>query len=417
MSFYRRVYNRYHPAVWVRFWGTTIQCITGFALYPYIMLYMTEHLHASPVEAAGALSFPSLVAIFLRLWIGKVSDRYGRRFAMLSGLALEFFVISGMIFATEVWHFYALLSMNALATNLSIPAGSALIADIVPEERRAESYALIKTGIHLGVAFGPMLGILIYSTNPKVAFMLEAMAILFYLLLVYFKIPETLPKKTEASSVSTSSTLTQTSSSRFLMLQYLPLVLLILTTIPVYMLETQQITNIPLYLKSKFANFLVIYATLRTFNGLITAFLQVPIARWTESWASARAIFIGYLLFALFGIGYGLAPVFIVLLIAELFYLVGGMLLFPHQEKVISIIAPENKRGQFFSLFEISFSAGKMTGPVVGSLILVEYGGETLFVGLASLLMIAGIAQYILINRILSKHEKKSLLPSQEVNA
>ena len=128
------------------------------------MLYMTEHLNASPVEAAGALSLPSFIAIFLRLWIGKVSDRFGRRFAMLAGLGLEFFVISGMLFATQIWHFYALLAMNALATNLSIPAGSALIADIVPEERRAESYALIKAGIHIGVALGPMLGIFFYQS-------------------------------------------------------------------------------------------------------------------------------------------------------------------------------------------------------------------------------------------------------------
>lgn len=417
MSFYQRVAKRYHSAVWVRFWGTTIQCITGFALYPYIMLYMTEHLNASPVEAAGALSLPSFIAIFLRLWIGKVSDRFGRRFAMLAGLGLEFFVISGMIFATQIWHFYALLAMNALATNLSIPAGSALIADIVPEERRAESYALIKAGIHIGVALGPMLGILIYSTNPKLAFMLEALAILIYLLLVYFKIPETVPKKEKTITTEATNISTPRLSFRFLLMQYIPLLFLILTTIPLYMLETQQITNIPLYLKTKFANFLVIYATLRTINGIITAILQVPVARWTESWSPAQAIFIGYILFALFGFGYGLAPIFIVLIVAELLYLVGGMLVFPHQDKVISMIAPKEKRGQFFSLFEISFSAGKMTGPVIGSIFLEKYGGEYLFIGLALMIMLAGFAQYLLIRQILSKHQQKETIISQQANS
>ncbi len=273
---------------------------------------------------------------------------------------------------------------------------------------RAESYALIKTGIHIGVAIGPMLGILIYSTNPKLAFMLEALAILTYLLLVYFKIPETVPKKEkEETTEKTAVTPTPSQSFRFLLMQYIPLLLLILTTIPLYMLETQQITNIPLYLKTKFANFLVIYATLRTFNGVITAIFQVPVARWTESWPPARAIFIGYILFALFGFGYGLAPIFIVLIVAELLYLVGGMLIFPHQDKVISMIAPKEKRGQFFSLFEISFSAGKMTGPLIGSIFLVEYGGEYLFIGLALMIMLAGFAQYLLIRQILFETSTK----------
>lgn len=74
-----KVRDRYHPIVWVHFWLTMSSCITGFMLYPYLVIYMTEQLGASAVAAAGAISFPSLISMFFKLWAGNISDRFGRR--------------------------------------------------------------------------------------------------------------------------------------------------------------------------------------------------------------------------------------------------------------------------------------------------------------------------------------------------
>ncbi|PTM58039.1 MFS transporter [Desmospora activa] len=396
-----KVKKRYHPIVWVHFWLTMSRCITGFMLYPYLVIYMTEQLGTSPVAAAGAISFPSFVALFFKLWAGNVSDRFGRRPVLLAAPLMQFGVLIGMIAATEVWHFYVLLTLNGLSFNLFLPATSAQIADVVPEEQRTEAYSLDNVAINIGAMLGPLLGIAAYQFNPALIFGAEAAVALFTVVMVYLKIPETLPQKdTESTSATKSKVLLGIGS-------HLPLYLLILLTVPVYIVEMQMNSTQPLYLQNHFVDYLLVYAILRTVPGILTTVLQMPVTLWSKRWRSTHVVFFSYMLVVGYGLIYGFAPVFWVLLLAELCWALTDMLLFPRLKQIVSLMAEPHVRARYFSLFDISLSLGKMTAPVLGSMVLVQYGGQALFGGLALLLLITGLLQLILISRILAAKAKR----------
>lgn len=396
-----KVKNRYHPIVWIHFWLIMSRCITGFMLYPYLVIYMTEQLGASPVAAAGAISFPSLISLFFKLWAGNISDRFGRRPVLLAAPLMQFTVLIGMIFATDVWHFYLLLTLNSLCFNLLNPAESAQIADVVPEEQRAEAYSLDNIAINIGATLGPLLGVAAYYFNPVLIFGAEAIVALFTVVLVYFKIPETLPQKEKGATIGAKP-------KAFLGIgTHLPLYLLILLTVPVYIVEMQMNSTQPLYLQHHFVDYLLVYGILRTVPGILTTVLQMPVTLWSKRWRSTHVILVSYFLVVGYGIIYGFAPVFWMLLLAEFCWAMTDMLLFPRLKQIVSVMADPHVRARYFSLFDISLSLGKMTAPVLGSAVLVQYGGQVLFGGLALLLLVTGFFQFMLISRILATKDKK----------
>lgn len=396
-----KIRDRYHTVVWIHFWLTLSSCITGFMLYPYLVIYMTEQLGASAVAAAGAISFPSLVSMFFKLGAGNVSDRFGRRPVLLTAPLLQFTVLIGMIFANEVWHFYVLLTLNGLCGNLYYPAEDAQIADVVPEKKRTEAYALNNVAINIGATLGPLLGVAAYHFNPSLIFGGEAMIMLITAAIVYFKIPETSPKADHPSSQRATGKVSLGLGAHF------PLFLLILLTVPAYMAEMQMNSTMPLYLKTQFVDYLLVYGTLRTVTGILTAVLQMPVTLWSKGWKGERLVFGSYLLLVAYSLFYGFAPFFWVLVIAEFCWILSDMLLFPRLKQIVSVMADPRVRARYFSLFDISLSVGKMTAPVLGSAVLVQYGGKALFGGLAVLLLLAGVLQFILVSQILAAKKEK----------
>ncbi|MFD1426488.1 MFS family permease [Kroppenstedtia sanguinis] len=396
-----KVRDRYHSIVWIHFWLTMSSCITGFMLYPYLVVYMTEQLGASAVAAAGAISFPSFIAIFFKLWAGNISDRFGRRPVLFMAPMFQFIVLIGMIFANEVWHFYVLLTLNGLSSNLYLPAKDAQMADIVSEKQRTEAYALNNVAINIGATLGPLLGIAAYHLNPSLIFCAEAGIALVTATVVYFKIPETLPQAEQDSTGPTQRKVLLGIGAHF------PLYLLILFAVPVYMVEMQMNSTMPLYLKTQFVEYLLVYGTLRTVTGILTAVLQMPVTLWSQRWRGERVVMISYFLLIAYSFFYGFMPYFWLLVVAEFCWTMTDMLLLPRLKQIVSIMANSQVRARYFSLFDISLSVGKMTAPVLGSVVLVQYGGKILFGGLGALLLLAGVGQAILVSRVLSADKRK----------
>ena len=81
------------------------------------------------------------------------------------------------------------------------PAVSAVVADLLPEERRARGYAVVYWAINLGAAIGPALGGWLASRSYTGLFVLEGVTLLGYAALIAVEVPETKPVEAEGTSV------------------------------------------------------------------------------------------------------------------------------------------------------------------------------------------------------------------------
>ncbi|UXY16049.1 MFS transporter [Chitiniphilus purpureus] len=115
---------------------------------------------------------PFLVLI---LPAGQIADRYDRRrvlqvsFALqaATAVALWVFSIRGL---SVVWPIFAVLVLAGCARALAMPAGQAIVMNLVPAADFGRATALSSSSFHAAVIAGPVLGGLLYLAGPQVVY-------------------------------------------------------------------------------------------------------------------------------------------------------------------------------------------------------------------------------------------------------
>jgi multidrug resistance protein len=134
----------------------TVDLMGAAMVFPLIPFYALR-FNASPTMIGLILSSFSLAQLVSAPIWGRVSDRYGRRPALLIGLAgLGFgYVIVG--FATSMW-ILLLARVVQGAGGGTTGVTQAYVADTVRPEDRARSLGWLSAGTNVGTALGPALG-------------------------------------------------------------------------------------------------------------------------------------------------------------------------------------------------------------------------------------------------------------------
>ncbi|MEW9700553.1 MDR family MFS transporter [Paenibacillus sp. SI8] len=391
---------KYDTAIWVRVIGTILTSLAGFMMRPYLVYYLYDKLDGSILLSMLLVGLQPLCGIFVNMYAGGLSDRYGRKPLLLAALIIQACAIGGYIFANNVWEFAVISIINGIGHAMFGPAANAQISDVVPQEKRAEVFALLHTALNMGSAFGPLIGLLLFTWNPTIIFLTCSVALFAYALLVFMKVPETMPEKSAEQKAASRQ------KQKIKWMDHKPLLWITLLGVPVSMLYAQTESTFPLHLQNHFENYKTVFASIVTFNGLIVIALQLWIAKRTEHVSAFIVIAVSYLLFAIVALGYGLVPAFAILLFVEFLFTIGEMLYGPHIQKVISIIAPEEQRGWYFSVHGMNWQVSRAVGPVLGGLIFSHFGGNIMFAALSVIIVIAGVAQTIYIRNL---HKKKAV--------
>jgi DHA1 family tetracycline resistance protein-like MFS transporter len=125
---------------------------------------------------------------------GALSDRFGRRPVVLLsnvGLGLDYVLMA--LSPNVGWLFVGRVLSGMTAA--SFATAGAYIADVTPEEKRAEGFGMIGVAFGLGFVLGPAVGGLLGGLSPRLPFWVAAGASLLNALYGFFVLPESLPKE------------------------------------------------------------------------------------------------------------------------------------------------------------------------------------------------------------------------------
>jgi DHA1 family tetracycline resistance protein-like MFS transporter len=123
---------------------------------------------------------------------GSLSDRFGRRPIVLAsnfGLGLDYVLMA--LAPNLAWLFVGRVISGITAASVS--TGMAYIADVTPPEKRSAAFGMVGVAFGLGFVFGPALGGLLGSVDPRLPFWAAAALSLANAMYGLFVLPESLP--------------------------------------------------------------------------------------------------------------------------------------------------------------------------------------------------------------------------------
>jgi MFS family permease len=166
--------------------------------------------------------------------------------------------------------------------------------------------------------------------------------------------------------------------------------------IPVTFVFFQHISSMPLYLVRDLHLSPAQYGLMFTINTLLIVFLEVPLNLSTIHWTHRRNLMVGSALFAIGFGGLAFSVGFWSVTATVVIWTFGEMILFPGSSAYVSHLAPPERQGEYMGFYSMSFALAFMFAPWVGTQILQNKGGVSLW----GVMFALGMLSTLLMSRI-----------------
>lgn len=393
---------RYNRPIFIRLCGEFLTRTTESMLALIMIIYVNKMLNGNIMMTMLIFGLQPLSDILFTLIAGGITDKYGRKKIMLTGLLLQGVAIGSFIFAQSVFIFALLYVMNGVGRSLYIPAQRAQIADLTKQGQQAEIFALLQTMGAIGSVIGPLIGASFYNTHPEYLFIVQSVTLTIYAVVVWTQLPETVPL------IKKSKQTAESSSPKHFVFKHYAIFGLMVSTLPISFFYAQTETNYRIFAEHVFPNFVFILAFISTCKAVLEIILQIFLVKWSERFSMTKIILISYTCYTIAAIGYSYSTTMLSLFFTLLFLVIGESIALNHLLRFVSEIAPTDKRGLYFSIYGIHWDISRTCGPVIGAVLLSKLNGSMLFYICACFLLVGGIVQALFVQNLERKKTEKA---------
>ena len=363
----KHVWQAYPSKFWVIVVTTFIDVIGATLIFPFFALYITQRFNVGMTQAGlllGTFSIASLVGSMLG---GAIADKFGRRRIVLFGLVFSALSAVAMGLVDNLAAFYVLAVVVGLLADMAGPARQAMIADILPEEKRTEGFGLLRVVANLSWIIGPTIGGFMASRSYLSLFILDAVASLITATIVFKLLPETKPQATveqaKESLVQTFGGYRRVLKDRvyigFLIVSMLMVVVYqqLYSTLSVYLRDTQGVPTQG-------------YGFLLSMNAMVVVLFQISLTRRIKNFSPLLMMAAGSGLYAIGFSMYGFVSTYALFIVAMLLITFGEMIVVPVSQTLATRFAPADMRGRYMAFFGMSFTIPEIIGPTAAGLIM-----------------------------------------------
>lgn len=106
-----------------------------FMAWPFLVVFLYQDYHATATEVGAMLATSALVGSLTGLYSGYLSDKFGRKWVMVSGTLIATFAYTGIGLSNQIWQFFIMIVLTGLMRPMIEAPGKAVIGDNLPDEK------------------------------------------------------------------------------------------------------------------------------------------------------------------------------------------------------------------------------------------------------------------------------------------
>lgn len=330
-------------------------------IWPFILLYVTKTTQLPLSSVAWLLTLNSGIGLVSSFIAGPITDRFGRKWVMVFSLLTNGLAYLLYVPAQTLPAFAIAGALTGLANPIYRVGANAMLADLVPGEKRADAFALMRMSHNVGVALGPIIGGLLVSTSYNLAFFGAMAGMLFYSGLMAWRGRETLP-----ASTNNQQSILHTLVDYIRILKDRPFLAMVTALTFTILCAGMMWTLLSVYTNQNFNLPESQYLWLPTTNALLVIFLQVWVTSRTKRYPPLLMMALGSLLYAV-GVGsVAFGQGFWAFWGSMVVMTIGELILVPTSDVYVAGLAPVDMRGRYMSVSGLTWNIGSGVGAQFG---------------------------------------------------
>ena len=359
MNRFQSLASRYPQQFWLMFCGMFISTIGASMIWPFLMLYVSEKLQVPLMLAGGLSTLNATMSVISSFIGGPVTDKVGRKGVMVFSLIANGLAYGVMSQANSLLTFAILMSILGVVNPLYRVGGDAMMADLIPPEKRPDAYALLRLSNNVGVAIGPAVGGVLATASYSIAFYCAAVGMATYGLLIALFARETLPAEAAHTRMGAFGGYGKIVRDR----HFMPFVGALTMT---QMCAALMWILMAVYAKKNYRVPESLYGLIPMTNALMVVFLQVGVTQVTKRHPPLKMLTVGALFYAV-GVGsVALARGFGGFWISMVVMTLGELTVMPTSSTYAANLAPADMRGRYMSVYGLTWPAAAGIAPVMG---------------------------------------------------
>ncbi len=402
------IYNDFPRRFWIVVAVSFIDRIGGTILWPFFSLYITGKFNVGMTQAGLVLGVLSAFGLIGSMIGGGLTDKFGRKSIIVGGLVFSALSTLTLGSVKEFSMLIPLAVFIGLLSRISGPAHDAMVADILPEEKRQEGFGILRVVANMSWIIGPIIGGFIANRSYFMLFVIDAVISCLVAILVLIKIPETKPESSQEpeSILSTfkgyGTVVKDNAYIAFLMVSMLMLI--------VYQ---QMYNSLSVFLRDTHGIPPQVFGILMIASPVTVILFQFYTTRVIKNRPPFLMMALGTF-FYMIGFGmYGFVATTWLFAAALVIITIGEMIIIPTSSTLAANFAPEQMRGRYMAVFGLSWGIPAIVGPSAAGVIMDNYNPFLLWYVAAGISAVA-IGGFYLLHLWLGKRELFSLPQLEE---
>ena len=371
--------------------GMFIDQLGGALIYPFFGLYITSKYHVGMTEVGVLFSIFAITGLVGSVIGGAITDKFGRKGIILFSLVISAASMLLFAFAPNLQFIYLAGVIIGLLGHMAGPAHRAMVADILPDDKRIDGFGVLRVIANLAVAIGPAIGGFVAARSYTLLFIIDVIMSSITAILLFFLVPETKPdiEPSTVEGVGGEETLLDTLSGYMKGFKDSIFMVYLLASTLYIMAYMQMNTTLPVFLRNVHGLPDSGYGIILSINASMVVLFQFWVTRRVKHFAPMKLMAWGMVIYA-FGFSmYGYVEVFWLFITAMVIITIAEILVTPTGQAIVANLSPEDMRGRYMAIYGFSWTIPSAIGPLAAGMIMDHYDPRWIWYGAGIFMLLA----------------------------